>query len=177
VYATAQVWDAVGLGVAPDLCRVVEPGTSYRLGALRFEIVPVVHSAEYPTVAVLASAAHAGRRGRVFVAHDIAALTPEASRLLRRAGSYVGDGASYNRTVRPRGAPRGHAAGHASVREQLRWCAEAGVRRAWFTHCGTQVLRGGPQGERRWADRLAAESDVRLSFATDGLAVRLWPAG
>lgn len=185
VYATAGVWASLRAEIfdsmPSSLQRVIVPGTSYHLGGLAFEVAPVAHSAGYPTIAARVSAPSSqGRRAVIFVAHDVAALSPAAARLLRGANVYIGDGASYNRAVRPRGARRNpnrregrSAVGHASVREQLRWCAAARVGRAWFTHCGTQVLRGGRAEEQHWEALLREESGVLLSVASDGASVRL----
>lgn len=176
VYATAETWANLGSGVPADLRRVVRPGVVYRLGGLTFEVAPVVHSVRFPTVAARVTGPGGRRRPRprraVFIAHDVAALTPAATRLLQGAEAYIGDGASYNRAVRPRGAPRGRAAGHASIREQLRWCVAAGVGRAWFTHCGTQILKGRAPGERRWTALLRAETGVNAAIVADGATVR-----
>src|SRR6266498_2046738 len=74
----------------------------------------------------------------VLYAPDVVAI-PRHEQELARVSLYIGDGASPTRPIIRR--REGTAIGHASIRMQLDWCAEAGLRHAIFTHCGSQVLR------------------------------------
>jgi hypothetical protein len=51
---------------------------------------------------------------------------------------------------------------------QLDWCAEAGVARAVFTHCGSQILRDELAAEIRVAE-LGRERGIDARLASDGL--------
>jgi hypothetical protein len=62
----------------------------------------------------------------------------------------------------------GAAIGHASIAEQLRWCARAGVRRAVFTHCGSGIDRADPRRARARDRALGAALGIDASIAGDG---------
>ena len=62
--------------------------------------------------------------------------------------------------------------GHASIREQLDWCAAEGVPRAIFTHCGSQVVRDHDGAHERVA-ALGHERGVAAEVARDGLELTM----
>lgn len=63
--------------------------------------------------------------------------------------------------------------GHASIRAQLDWCAAEGVRRAIFTHCGSEIVGGGEKAVTAKVESLGRERGVRAEIAYDGLVVVL----
>ncbi|MEX2103399.1 MAG: hypothetical protein WD805_05500 [Gaiellaceae bacterium] len=65
------------------------------------------------------------------------------------------------------------AIGHASIRTQLDWCAEGGVREALFTHCGSQIVKGDEQAIAKRVHDLGRAVGVRAGVASDGLEVSL----
>ena len=80
---------------------------------------------------------------------------------------YIGDGASLTRgLLRKKGKK---VLGHASIRSQLEWCAEHGVRRAFFTHCGTEIVSQDGRGAARGLRVLAREFGVTTKFAHDSM--------
>jgi hypothetical protein len=82
---------------------------------------------------------------------------------------YVGDGASIRRPiVRHRGQV---LIGHASIVEQLGWCMQAGIRRAVFTHCGSQVVRSDARQVGALMRRLGKEHGIDARLGYDGLRV------
>ena len=58
--------------------------------------------------------------------------------------------------------------GHASIVSQLVWCEKAGVGRAIFTHCGSQIVRGDARKLDAVVRRLGGEHGVEACFACDG---------
>jgi phosphoribosyl 1,2-cyclic phosphodiesterase len=163
VYATDDVWRAIDSWPIADrrLMRCHQPVT---IGGVVFEAVPVAHSIRAPAVGYRITAG----RTTIFYVPDILDLDDMSS--LSSVALYVGDGASVNRPlVRRRG---GISTGHASVGTQLRWCEQAHVPRAIFTHCGTQIVAGGNRLERRVA-ALGVARGVRTEVASDGLEVRI----
>lgn len=62
--------------------------------------------------------------------------------------------------------------GHASIRTQLDWCAEHGVARAVFTHCGSQIVRS-PAAAAKAVTALAGERGMNAALAHDGLELRV----
>ncbi len=127
---------------------------------------PVIHSTRAPAVGYRLAA---GRR-TVFYVPDVVAIKDRA-RALAGVDLYVGDGATLVRSMVRR---HGEALfGHAPVRTQLGWCRAEGVRRAVFSHCGTEVVTGkaGAVNERLAA--LAGERGVAASLAFDGQTIIL----
>lgn len=85
-------------------------------------------------------------------------------------GLYIGDGASLTRPLVRMG--EGRIFGHTTVRAQLGWRRENGVRWAIFTLCGKEVVegdRGSMEAEVRELGRARA---VAATIAFDGLSLR-----
>ena len=164
VYATQETW--AGIGRYPiERREQVIPRTPFELAGIVFEAFPVEHSLRAPTVGF-----RIGCGGAVaFYAPDLAAI-PEQGEALCGIRIYIGDGASLTRPIVRR--RNGVRIGHASIREQLDWCATEGVSRAVFTHCGSQIVRA----EQAAQDRVAAlgrERGVRATIAYDDLRIAL----
>lgn len=148
---------------------VVSAGVPLTVCGLRVEAVPVEHSLRAPAVGFRISEGTA----RLFYVPDVAAI-PERARALAAIGLYVGDGASPVRPILRRrdSVPIGHA----SIRDQLAWCAEEGVPRAVFTHCGSQLVRGDPKAIQARVEKLGADVGVEAAIAYDGLEISLGDA-
>ena len=67
--------------------------------------------------------------------------------------------------VRHRG---GTLIGHAPIAAQLRWCEEAGVRRAFFTHCGSLLVRADARVSHASVRRLGRQHGIDARIACDG---------
>lgn len=164
VYATAETWSAVGR-YPIERRETVEPRRPFGVGDIEVEAFPVEHSLRAPAVAYRVSAG----RSAIVYAPDLVEIR-ELDEALRDLSLYIGDGASISRPiVRRRDGAR---IGHASIREQLDWCAAAGVGRAIFSHCGSEILRD----EARAAERVTAlgrERGLEATIAHDGLELTL----
>ena len=103
-------------------------------------------------------------RAALFYVPDLAALRDPAS-ALHGVDLYIGDGATVTRSmVRRRGRDM---IGHATVGAQLAWCREQGVRRAIFTHCGSEVVRSDARAIGAAIATLGQEQGVEASVAYD----------
>ncbi|MGH9361951.1 MAG: MBL fold metallo-hydrolase, partial [Thermoanaerobaculia bacterium] len=135
VYATRETWSAIAR--YPIRHRyLVEPGKAVTVGRLRLVAFSLEHSLRAPAVGYRVAAG----RSALFYAPDVVSIHHRDD-ALARVDLYVGDGASVTRPILRR--RQGHLVGHASIRDQLDWCAAAGVRRAVFTHCGSEIVRRG----------------------------------
>jgi phosphoribosyl 1,2-cyclic phosphodiesterase len=131
-----------------------------------FEAFPVAHAILAPAVGYRITAGAV----TIFYVPDVAFIVDRAA-ALDGVRLYVGDGATLTRSIVRR---RGDALiGHAPVSTQLTWCAKAGVPRAIFTHCGSQVIRGEADGIVERLRVLAAERGVQAELAYDGMEVVL----
>jgi ribonuclease BN (tRNA processing enzyme) len=136
------------------------------VAGLIVEAWPVEHSLLAPAVGYRAAAGST----RIFYVPDVAFI-PDSAVALRDVDLYVGDGATLNRQlVRRRGGVR---IGHATIRTQLGWCAEAGVRAALFTHCGSAIVRSDARDVAGVIDAMGCEYGVSARIAHDGLRMML----
>lgn len=168
VFATQETWARIRRYPIQRQI-VVSPGVPLTLCGLRVEAAPVEHSLRAPAVGF--SVTHGS--ARIFYVPDVAAI-PERARVLAAVDLYVGDGASLLRPIlrRRNGVPIGHA----SIRDQLTWCAEEGVARAIFTHCGSQLVRGDPEAMEARVEQLGAALGLEAAIAHDGLEIALGDA-
>jgi phosphoribosyl 1,2-cyclic phosphodiesterase len=164
VYATEDVWRRIQNWPlsARTILRPHEPVT---IGSLRFEAVPVEHSIRAPAVG------YRIMRGKlvVFYVSDVLRI-PDRDRALAGVSLYVGDGASLRRPIQRR--QDGRLAGHASIAKQIDWCADAGLTRAIFTHCGTGMVVQAHETEQA-VSALGRARGIETQVAYDGLQVAL----
>ncbi len=63
--------------------------------------------------------------------------------------------------------------GHAPIVLQLDWCQAMNVKRAIFTHCGSQITRDDPDHATALVAELGRERGIEASLAYDGLRLAL----
>lgn len=165
VYATAETWSS--LCRAPvAVKKIVEPRSPFELFAIGFEAFPVAHSIRAPAVGYRITVG----RSSIFYVPDLVRIHDQAD-ALRGINLYIGDGASISRGILRK---RGHAViGHASIRTQLEWCQEEGVRRAIFSHCGSEIVTGDSEAVAAKVRLLGSETGVKATVAHDGLSIVL----
>jgi phosphoribosyl 1,2-cyclic phosphodiesterase len=165
VLATAVTLDAIArFGLAEQ--QVIETRTPFELAGLRFEAFPVEHSLRAPAVGYRITS---GPKS-LFYAPDLVAIA-DRSDALAGVEVYVGDGATLTRgIIRRRDGAR---IGHASIREQLDWCAAEGVARAIFTHCGSAIVRADGRTSAARVRSLGRAVGVEAAIARDGLSLEL----
>lgn len=165
VFATEETWDIIGMFPIADR-RVVAPRKPFAVGGIRFEAFRVQHSVRAPAVGYRIAK---GRRAFFYVP-DVARIE-ERHEALRRVAFYIGDGASIVRSMVRR---RDHVLiGHAPIKEQLSWCAEEGVRRSIFTHCGSGIVAGDARQVQTRVEGLGLAFGVEARVASDGLTLSL----
>jgi phosphoribosyl 1,2-cyclic phosphodiesterase len=164
VYAGEETWTALARYPLAER-RVVRPRRPERIAGMTVEAFRLEHSLRAPAVGYRI----AGGRRVIFYAPDVVAVEQQAD-ALAGLDLYVGDGAAIVRSIiRHRDRTR---IGHASIRIQLDWCAQEGVARAVFTHCGSEIVRDRRRAAAR-VEALGAERGLRASIASDGLQIRL----
>jgi phosphoribosyl 1,2-cyclic phosphodiesterase len=165
VYATAETWELIG-GYAIEQRRTLAPRVRERIEGVTFEAYPVQHSLRCPAVGYRIGTGQSA----VFYVPDVAAIAEHAE-VLGGSALFIGDGATITRPILRR--HDGVLLGHAPIRTQLGWCRDAGVSRAVFTHCGSEIVGG---DERRLGAKvraLARECGVAARIAYDGLEIEL----
>ena len=128
--------------------------------------VPVEHSTRAPAGGYRIVAGEA----TVFYVPDVVSIHGP-KRALRGANLYVGDGSTIEHSLVRRVG--GHLVGHTPIRTQLGWCAEHGVPRALFTHCGSEIVSGDERTLGPRIRRLGKERGVDAGIARDDMEVVL----
>jgi phosphoribosyl 1,2-cyclic phosphodiesterase len=165
VFATTDTWDRVNRYPISDR-TVVVPRQEFSIGTCRFEAFTVEHSLIAPAVGYRISKGAVN----IFYVPDLVRIHDRYA-ALSGIVAYIGDGASISRPlVRRRD---GTLIGHASVREQLKWCREEGVRKAIITHCGSQIVKADARTLNTKIGQLGDEFGVQLAIATDEMEVSL----
>jgi phosphoribosyl 1,2-cyclic phosphodiesterase len=165
VYAPAETWGAINRYPIADRV-VIEPRRPLAVLGIEFEAFPVEHSLRAPAVGYRFNAG----RAAVFYTPDLVSIVDERE-ALSGLDLYVGDGAAVTRSIVRR--RDGRAIGHASIRVQLEWCAAASVRRALFTHCGSEIVKGDTRTVAAAVRALGSEYGIEALIAQDGLRIAL----
>jgi phosphoribosyl 1,2-cyclic phosphodiesterase len=165
VYATKESWR--GMAGYPIARRcVIAPRHAIDIAGIVFEAFALDHSVRAPAVGYRVSAGGHS----FFYAPDVVAIRDHAA-ALAGVDLYIGDGSAMTRPIVRR---HGSAAfGHTTVRAQLDWCAEAGVRRVVFTHCGKEVMAADERRVSATLRTMARTRGASARFAYDGLEMAL----
>jgi len=120
------------------------------------------------------------KSGRVSVVYcpDVLYINPAERGLIKNADLYIGDGASLRRDLvrKPKAYPDGHVRiGHASIRTQLKWCQDLGIKTAVFTHFGEWALEMREQQLRSTILELGKKYGVKAIAVQDGSVVTVTP--
>jgi phosphoribosyl 1,2-cyclic phosphodiesterase len=165
VYATEATWRAIDRFPLPDR-MVVLPRVPFSIHDITFEAFAVEHSLRAPAVGYRITAG----ANAVFYVPDLVSIhEPHAA--LHGIRLYIGDGASLARPIVRR---KDHTlVGHSPIRTQLQWCDRERVRKAIFTHCGSQIVRGKRRAIEGAVRDLGRERNVQAGVAFDGLELVL----
>lgn len=165
VYATAPTWHVIDAFPVAQR-RTIRYNAPFEVGDVTFEFVPVEHATRAPAggYRIVAGAV------TVFYVPDVVSIHGP-KHALQGADLYVGDGATVERSLVRR--VHGRLVGHTPIRTQLGWCAQHGVPRAVFTHCGSEVVTGDERRLGPLVRRLGEARGVRARIAYDGLALVL----
>jgi phosphoribosyl 1,2-cyclic phosphodiesterase len=165
VYATRESWE--GMAGFPIRDRhTVTPRRPLPFEGMVLEAFPVVHSLLAPAVGYRITAG----RVAVFYVPDVIDVHGRAD-ALRGIHLFIGDAASL---MRPRVRRKGSKLfGHTTVRAQIGWCEQAGVNRAIFTHCGSEIVEGDERALSSKVLAMGRERGVDAAIAHDGMQVVL----
>jgi phosphoribosyl 1,2-cyclic phosphodiesterase len=166
VYAPPAVWRAIGRWPIDERHRLAfRVPTS--IGGIRVEAYPLDHSVIAPAAGYRITAGAA----TVFYASDVLRIRHIAE-ALHGIRMYVGDGATITRPIVRVERRTGEPVGHAPIATQLEWCAQAGIPRAVFTHCGRAIVAGPPDVEPH-ISALGRARHIDTRVAWDGLRVTI----
>jgi phosphoribosyl 1,2-cyclic phosphodiesterase len=164
VFATSETWERLKRYAISDR-RLIFPHKPFHLGSTVFEAVPVEHSLRAPAVGFRL---RQDQGSGIFYVPDVASIA-NSTRVLSHTAVYIGDGATI---LRPILRKRGDVLiGHASMASQLKWCHQAGVAQAIFTHCGSQIVAGDEQKALADLRERGRHHGIEVRLAYDGLEI------
>ncbi|PLX80253.1 MAG: hypothetical protein C0616_08710 [Desulfuromonas sp.] len=149
----------------PKNVRIFPAEAELSFGPLRVIPFPAPHSLRAPMHGLRISS---GDSTLIYLP-DVATLQNVRS-LLGGAALYIGDGSSFDHDYLR--TEEGASCGHASITDQLSWCAQAGVRKCLLTHCGEEVCRNPEAAGLRLAGT-GSMLGLKAEFATDGMVLEL----
>jgi ribonuclease BN (tRNA processing enzyme) len=161
VYASAETWRLIS-AYPIAIRRMILPKQPAHEGGLSIRGYPLIHSLLAPAVGYRVE----GGGAAFFYAPDVVSIV-DAETALEGVTLYIGDGAALARPIVRKRA--GAAVGHTTIRTQVGWCAKAGVPRAIFTHCGTQIVTEDGRTAAARVRRIGKDKGVPARVATDGL--------
>jgi len=172
VYATEAAWETMDSfdieerRVMPER-QPVEISAGSTAATITFEAFSVLHSTRAPAVGYRVSAG----RVDIFYVPDVAWIE-DREEALSGIRVYVGDGASVARSMVRK--PGDVIIGHVPIQTQLTWCQKLDVRRAIFTHLGSEIVEGDERSLGAKIRDLADEREVEeVEIAYDGTEVVL----
>lgn len=165
VYATAETWSLIE-DYPIDERHTGKPREPFEIGGVRFEAFPVMHSLRAPAVGYRIEA---GRKA-VFYAPDVIDVH-DRDAALNEVELFIGDGATLTKSMVRRHDDQ--LFGHTTVRAQIGWCQQAGIPRALFTHCGSEIVEGDERSLGPKVQEMGRERGVDAAIAHDGMSVVL----
>ncbi len=165
VYATAKAWNSMDDYRIRDR-QIVQIRKPLAVEGIAFEAFPVIHSLLAPAVGCRITAG----RVTIFYVPDVIDIE-DRSQALEGVRLFIGDGATITRPLVRRHGDK--LFGHTTVRAQLRWCQEAGIEQAIFTHCGSEIVEHDERILTLKLRTMGRERSVDARFAYDGLEVVL----
>jgi len=167
VYATEETWDIIEDYAIPEHNRhIIEPGDTITKGN-HLSITPynVFHSIHAPAIGYKIS----NGTCTIFYVSDLAKIE-KPEKALDGVHVYIGDGSIIDRDILLR-ENAGQPTGHASIEDQLSWCADYGVTQAIFTHCGTEIVSGKTEDAQSKIQTLGEKYGVTARLAYDGMTL------
>lgn len=165
VYATEPTWKDIGRFPITDQ-RIIRPRANFEVAGILVEAFRVVHSLLAPAVGFQVSCGST----RFFYVPDVLEIG-DRREALEGVQLYIGDGARLTRPLLRYSHRK--PIGHTSILTQLEWCEDAGISRAIFTHCGTELLKPRPDAVEKRVSTMGSEHRLRATVAFDGLQVSL----
>lgn len=165
VYASKESWLVMKKYPIAEK-HIISSRKKIKIGPFTIQVFTVAHSLRAPAVSYKITA---GKK-TVLYSGDLVYIEKRAE-ALKHVDLYIGDGATLQRPlIRKRGKA---LIGHTPIQTQLTWCKKAGIKRAIFTHCGTQIVQSDPKEVLAKVKALARKREVEATIAYDGMKMRL----
>ncbi len=165
VHATEVSWELMN-DYPIEERKTVPYRKPVKIKGITFKAFPIEHSTRCPAVCYRISAG----RATILYAPDVAYIH-DRSEAFKNVRLYVGDGASLSQSLIRK--QKDNLIGHSPIRTQLTWCQKEGVKKAVFTHCGSQIVKGDERKLKAQINQWAKERGVEAHIAHDDLHLNL----
>jgi phosphoribosyl 1,2-cyclic phosphodiesterase len=163
VYATKESWKMIEK-YPIQIKHTIKVKQKIKIGNLTIQVFPVIHSLTAPAVGYKVSA---GKK-TIFYVSDLISIIDQ-KKALKNVVIYIGDGASITRPI-----IRMHdkiPMGHTTIKNQIEWCSKEGIRKAIFTHCGSQIVKGDGRTLGAKIRAIGKAYGVNVKIAYDGMKI------
>jgi len=169
VYATEDTWENMDnfkieekMWIKEREPFLIPKGSDHHL---KLEAFPVLHSTRAPAVGYRVKAGSA----EIFYVPDVAWIKDRED-AITGIDIYIGDGATLKKSMIRK--PGDTIIGHVPIQTQLTWCQKTGVRRAIFTHLGSQIVEGDQEEIMAKIRSMADERNIEeVSIAEDKMSI------
>lgn len=165
VYTTQNI--AACINQVPQEYVFIKPYKQVSIDELAITAFPVYHSFHTPTVGYRVSS----RVKTIFYAPDLAGIETQHE-ALKNIDLYIGDGAIISRQILMR-KKNNTIWGHAPITRQLDWCAQENIKRAIFTHCGSEIVKHAEECTQKKVEQLEKEYNISIQIAYDGFTLQI----
>ncbi|WP_200763788.1 MBL fold metallo-hydrolase [Nitrosophilus alvini] len=164
VYATKETWEILkNFPVEKKIS--IEKKRPFEIFETKFEAFDVLHSIRAPAVGYRIT-----QQSSIFYVPDVVYI-PDMEKALKNVSLYIGDGAALKHSlVRRRGDT---LFGHTTVSAQIGWCAKNGVKKAIFTHCGTEIVSMDHNDAEEIVKDMGKKRGVEAKIAYDSMLVTI----
>lgn len=167
VYATRETWKRLkNYLIKEEHRKVIKPYQQIFIGNISIIPFPVEHSLNAPAVGYKI---RAGKR-TIFYVPDLVFIK-QRKRALKNINLYIGDGARVRYPLIRKKESR--QLGHTTIIKQLSWCKKEGVPLAYFTHCGSEIVKGNPERMEQKIQQLGKQAEVEAHIAYDNLELTI----
>ena len=171
VYAPMGTWNVLRLlkwiyGLDKINQKIIVLRKPITIFDIHFEAFPIEHSTRAPAVGYRITSG----TSCIFYASDVLDI-PNVKSAFKGVQLFIGDGASITRPIVH--ASGGAKVGHASIKAELEWCKLGGVRRAIFTHCGSDIVRSATGVAEEKVRALSESFGIEAEIAHDGQKLRI----
>lgn len=163
VYATRATWKRIGSYPIQDK-HVISAYQPIVIGTITVTAFHVEHSLNAPAVGYKINAG----TSTIFYVPDLVYIR-NRKKALDGVQVYIGDGARITHPLIRRKGRRQF--GHTTIENQLSWCQQAGVPVAYFTHCGSAIVKGDPEEMSTHIHELGKQYGVKAHIAVDNLEI------
>ncbi|KKP36125.1 MAG: Beta-lactamase-like protein [candidate division TM6 bacterium GW2011_GWF2_32_72] len=161
VFAIKETWEQIKNYKIPNQ-KIIEVEKPFLIEGIACQAFAVQHAVKTSTVGYKITI----NNSSIFYISDLVEII-NPTEALKGISAYIGDGAFFTSHMLVR-KEDGHKVGHSPIIDQLEWCKKYKVPKAYFTHCGSEIIRGKKYKEKLIA-KYGKNIGVKTKVAYDGM--------